>query len=281
MGCDGFSDSAVTVFCDGSRSDADKKAVAAVREVARDMLGPDADVRASDANQGLARSIIAGVTEMVERHGRVIVVEDDFDLAPGFLTFLNAGLDRFADDPRVFQISGHMFDVPEFADRQTALFLPMTTSWGWATWDRAWRQFDSAAVGWQALLTDRALRKRFNLNGTYDYAAMMQRQMEGKRDSWAIRWYWSVFQAGGMALFPPRSLVRNTGQDGSGTHGGGKFRGFTKKAGVFGDGAPQLPVSGSLISPEDVTAVYTAIWKQNGGWRGSLVDLIKRLVVRR
>ena len=95
----------------------------------------------------------------------------------------------------------------------------MTTTWGWATWARAWEAYDPAATGWEQLQQDRPLRRRFDLDGAYPYTWLMKRQQRGQSDSWGIRWYWSVFQAQGLSVFPPRTLVSNTGQDGSGTHG--------------------------------------------------------------
>lgn len=279
--CTGLDQAPVTVFCDGARSPAQADAVAQARAVVHEVLGSKVDARFARENKGLARSILGGVTELVQAHGRVIVIEDDFDLAPGFLTYMNAALHRYADEPQVYQVSGHMFDVPEFAGRDRAMLLPFTTTWGWGTWARAWGAFDPAATGWQRVTRDRALRKRFNLGGVYDYATMLERQMAGKRDSWGIRWYWSVFQQDGLTVFPPATLVRNTGQDGSGTHGGGSIR-------TFSDAASQMQWPGAITMPDEPAAVdqagyeavCRAIWRQNGGWLGRVVDLGKRVIKR-
>jgi hypothetical protein len=216
--CVGYSESPVYVFADGPKTETDVPAVAATRGIVRELLGPGAIYVEQEHNRGLANSIIAGTTEVCERFGRVIVVEDDLRVAPPFLRFLNQGLERYRDEPRVMQISGHMFDVPALADSREALLLRMTTSWGWATWKRAWDQFDPAASGWRELLVG-AEANRFNLGGRYDYLGMLRRQMTGGIDSWAIRWNYSVFVQGGLVAYPPRSLVANLGFDGTGTHG--------------------------------------------------------------
>jgi hypothetical protein len=216
--CLGFEESPVYVFADGPKTEADVPAVQATRAAARELLGSRAIFVEQDQNRGLAVSIIAGTTELCERHGRVIVVEDDLVLAPSFLRFLNEGLERYEGEPRVMQVAGYMFDVPSLARQQEALFLPMTTSWGWATWKRAWDQFDPSASGWRQRLVG-AEAKRFDLGGRYDYSGMLKRQMSGGIDSWAIRWWYSVFVQGGLVLYPPRTLVVNVGFDGTGTHG--------------------------------------------------------------
>lgn len=217
--CDGIMESPIYVFADGPKTEAEVPAVQATRAIAHTLLGSRAVFVERERNRGLANSIIAGTTELCERHGTAIVVEDDLMLAPSFPRFLNEGLQRYHDEPRVMQISGYMFPVPSLAHRREALLLPMTTSWGWATWKRAWDFFDPYAAGWRSLLTDKAQARRFNLGGKYDYLGMLKRQMSGEIDSWAIRWYYSVFAHDGLVLFPPRTLVRNEGFDGSGTHG--------------------------------------------------------------
>jgi Glycosyl transferase family 2 len=278
MDCDGFEGSPVIVYCDGPRNAEERRSTEATREVAREMLGSRAEYHFSDANLGLSRSVIHGVTEVTRRFGRSIVIEDDLQLAPDFLGYMNAALDRYADDPAVFQISGYMFDVPEFADRRDALFLPLTVSWGWATWQRAWNAFDPDASGWEGLRSDRDLRRRFNLAGAYDYATMLESQMAGRSDSWAVRWYWTVFRAGGLVLFPPLSLVGNIGMDGSGTHGRGRLTRFgSEQRGPTPTGPVELP-GHALMNARDFASVRAAIWRQNGGWLGQARMRLRRLL---
>jgi hypothetical protein len=279
LACEGVDESRIFVFADGPRREAEHAAVDEARQTAVELLGDRAEYRFSEANKGLASSIIGGVGELVSEHGRVIVLEDDFVLAPRFLAYMNEALERFAEDENVYQVSGHMFEAPDFDHRAKALFLPLTTTWGWATWHRAWRHFDPVAAGWEQLLRDPSLRKRFNFGGCYDWASMMQRQMEGKRDSWGVRWYWSVFRRDGLVLFPPRSLVRNTGTDGSGTHGRGTMRRFDRNGGELASDPISMPEQ-VAAQPEDVEAVRRAIWRQNGGWIGYSVDCLKKTIRR-
>jgi hypothetical protein len=219
LACDGVESSSIYVFADGAKTEGEIPAVEATRAVARELLGDGAVFVEQEANRGLAASIITGATDLCRRHGSLIAVEDDLIVAPSFLSFLNEGLQRYRDEQRVMQISGHMFDVPSLKDQREAIFLPMTTSWGWATWERAWTLFDPSASGWRERLHDEAELRRFNLDGRYDYARMLTRQMAGEIDSWAIRWYYTVFARAGLVLFPPRTLVSNIGLDGTGTHG--------------------------------------------------------------
>lgn len=273
-GCDGYADSKVIIFADGPKARHEQDAVNAARRVAHEQLGPGAEYHFSDTNIGLGSSIIRGVSDVVGRFGRAVVVEDDLELAPHFLTFMNAALARYEDRAEVFQVAGHMFATPEFAARDSALFLPFTTTWGWATWSRAWAQFDPLATGWESLQNDRALRARFNLGGAYDYSTMLERQMAGSRDSWGIRWYWSVFRNAGLVCFPPHSMVRNAGIDGSGTHGRGILRGFRRS--IESLERREIALTDEVsVDPADFDAVRKAIWRQNGGWIGASSDHLR------
>src|SRR6185312_15933254 len=116
-------------------------------------------------------------------------------------------------------IAGYMFPI-ESGFRTRAFFLPFPTSWGWGTWQHAWRHFDPGMTGYAALQRSPQLRRKFDLEGAYDYSGLLDRQAIGTVDSWAIRWYLSCFMRQGVTLFPGTTLINNHGLDGSGTHGG-------------------------------------------------------------
>lgn len=218
--CEGADKSELFIFCDGAKGAQDVKAVEEVRQLvkSRKWCGRT-HVIERDKNMGLANSIIKGVTELCEKYGRVIVLEDDLLTSPFFLNYMNSALNRFEDNERVMQISGHMFPVNLKTDTET-VFFPFTTSWGWATWHRAWMLFDHNNEAYTRLRKDSDLRHKFDLDGAYPYFRMLMHQNRGKIDSWAIRWYLSVFMQGGLTLYPSQSLIKNIGFDGSGTHCG-------------------------------------------------------------
>jgi hypothetical protein len=216
--CVGYSESPVFVFADGPARAGDRPGALETRALARSLLGDRAVFVERDDNLGVDRSIIDGVSNLCDRFGRVIVIEDDLVVAPRFLEFLNGGLQRYEHESKVMQVSGYMFDVPPLRQQAVAVLLPMTTSWGWATWKRAWAQFDPLATGWEMLLEDERVRRRFDLDGRFAYSRMLAGEMGKDVGAWDIRWYYSVFARDGLVLFPPRTLVTNAGFDGSGTH---------------------------------------------------------------
>ncbi len=278
VACEGFDQSQVFVFGDGPKSPEQAPAVEEARAVARAMLGDRAEYRFQDSNRGLANSVIAGVSELTERFGRVIVIEDDLVLAPQFLSFINSALEHYKDDEQVMQVSGFMFDVPELRERREAVVLPLTTSWGWGTWHRAWKKFDATASSWPAIRANAAERRRFDLDGCYDYAEMMERQLLGMIDAWDICWYLTVFSRKGLVIYPPSSLVANTGMDGSGSHGGGILRKPLPKE------LSNIHLVRSFLSarldPHAFAMIKKFLWRQGGGLSGKLIGLVKNRIKR-
>jgi len=244
------SETDLVIFCDGSRSCDDDVRVGRVRKLAHGAAGfRSLEVVERERNLGLAESIAAGVGRMCAERGRVIVVEDDLELAPDFLDFMNRALDKYEHEESVMQISGFQFALPELAVTR-CVFLPIISCWGWAVWARAWKFYDASAAGWSQLKGNRVDRLRFDLGGAYDYCGLLGKQMTGKVDSWGVRWYLSVFLRDGLVLYPPRSLVLNVGFDGSGTHASG--------AGATGGslgGALRNDMAQSRVTWPDVLAV--------------------------
>lgn len=169
-----------------------------------------------EKNWGLANSLIAGITEIVNKYGRVIVVEDDLILSPYFLQFMNEALEKYKDDDRVASISA--FLNPVDCKAPNTFFLRYFACWGWATWKR----------GWDILINDdRELLRRlrwkkndFNIGGTGPFYGILYCDKVGLNDSWAVRFYASQFLAGKLQLFPGKSLALQNGMDGTGTHSG-------------------------------------------------------------
>ncbi len=205
------------LFCDGPRRAQDEPGVEQVRELARQVDGfARVDHVFRDENFGLARSIIDGVTRVVTRHGRVIVIEDDLRLSPHFLRYMNDGLSMYADDERVASIHGYVY--PTGHELPDTFFLRGADCWGWATWERAWRAFQPDGGILLQGLRERHLSHRFDLDGCAGFVRMLQDQTAGRNDSWAIRWHAQCFLRDWLTLYPGRTLVENIGNDSSGTH---------------------------------------------------------------
>lgn len=210
-------ESQLIVFADAPKSEAHEEKVREVRQYLRQIVGfKSVKIFERDNNFGLARSIIDGVTTIVNQYDKIIVLEDDMVTSPYFLSYMNEALDRFANEELVVSIHGYVYPVDQILPE--AFFLPGADCWGWATWSRGWSCFNSDGQYLLDELKRRGLINAFNYNGAYPFSNMLERQIKGKNDSWAVRWYASAFLAGKLTLYPGRSLVNNIGNDNSGTH---------------------------------------------------------------
>lgn len=219
--------STLHVFCDGPRPGARAK-FRAVRDYVRSIRGfAEVVVHEREQNLGLAKSIITGVTEVLRHHDRVIVLEDDLHLSSGFLAFMNQSLQAYAEQPKVLSVSGYAFPMdhgPQPA--HDATFGLRASSWGWATWRDRWEQIDWDVRAYPQFRRSPLQRLRFNRGGS-DLSHMLDRQMDGQIDSWAIRFCFHQFQHGLVDVFPLRSLVENIGHGEGGQHCQQDVRGWT------------------------------------------------------
>lgn len=212
-------DSELYIFSDAAKDEAAKPLVDEVRTFIHSISGfKQIHFVEREENWGLARNIIDGVTRLVNEYGRVIVLEDDLITAPYFLRFMNDALETYKDEEKVGHIQACDFTKdPSLPD---TFLIKFTGSWGWATWKRAWKHFNPNGQELLDEMLRRKLNRQFDFNGKYGFTRMLRRQIEGKNNSWAIRWNASLFLADILSLNVGKSLIQNEGFDGSGTNCG-------------------------------------------------------------
>ena len=145
--CKEAKESELFVFSDGAKNEEGKEKVNEVRAaVAAVKAAGDfksVTVTESPVNRGLAASVIAGVTEIINKYGKVIVVEDDCKVSPFFLSFMNSALDYYQSDNKIGSIAGYtpMINLPD--DYSSDVFAAYRScSWTWATWKDRWENVD-------------------------------------------------------------------------------------------------------------------------------------------
>jgi hypothetical protein len=212
-----FSD--LIIFSDAARSPEKQANVEDVRFYLETIVGfRTVTIHHRPYNFGLAKSIIEGVTEVLEEHERIIVLEDDLVTSPYFLRYMNEALKKYEDDDCVVSIHGYVYPVKQTLPE--AFFLRGADCWGWATWRRGWKVFNPNGQFLLDELRKQDLINEFNFNGAYSFSNMLEGQIIGVNDSWAVRWHASAFLANKLTLHPGRSLVQNIGIDATGTHCG-------------------------------------------------------------
>lgn len=171
-----------------------------------------------EKNMGLAKSVIAGVTEVINKHGKIIVLEDDLLTSPNFLEYSNQALDFYQHDKRVFSISGYQYPVSTTPSKDYDVhFLHRASSYGWSSWADRWQHFVETPDR-ELIFKNRHFRKFF-CRGGEDLYPMLIKQQFGKIDSWAIRWTLTHYLHQGICVFPYKTKIHTlVPEDNSGTH---------------------------------------------------------------
>ena len=215
-------ESDVFIFSDYQKNERSKEKVNEVRKYINETLDKNkfksVTIFEAKKNTGLAKSVISGVTEVINKYGKAIVLEDDLILSKNFIDYMNDALDYYGKDKKIWSISGYNLPItiPNEYDKDV-YFSYRGSSWGWATWKDRWATVDWNVSDYQKFKHNIFKRNKFNRGG-FDLSQMLDAQMHKKCDSWAIRWCYQQSKENSFTVYPVKSLVKNIGLDGSGTH---------------------------------------------------------------
>lgn len=268
-------ESRLFIFSDGPKNSSQHENVNAVRELIKKVEGfKSVEVFECKENLGLANSVINGVSQLLKDYGRVIVFEDDLITSPYTLKYFNEALDLYENEEKVMHIGAYMY--PLAAEQAESLpetfFYRVSSSWGWATWSRAWKHFNPDIDNLIKQFNPEK-KHQFSIEGTMNFWKQMREFKSGKNNSWAIRWYASIFLKGGLTLNPTYSLVNNIGHDGTGVHSG--------KNNIYTVSISNKPIT---VFPDQVTEhpeAYQAIKKFLKYRKGNLLQRIVRFVLEK
>jgi hypothetical protein len=210
------SESELFIFSDAAKNNSAIDKVKEVRNYIKNIDGfKKITIIEREKNWGLANSIIDGVSKIVNEYGKIIVLEDDLVTSPYFLKFMNEALDLYQDEEKVACIHGYIYPMENLPE---TFFIRGADCWGWATWKRGWDIFESNGQKLLDEVKQRGLQKEADFDNRYGYTKMLRDQINGKNNSWAVRWYFSAFLKEMLCLYPGKSFVQNIGNDDSGTH---------------------------------------------------------------
>ncbi|MDZ5065934.1 glycosyltransferase family protein [Clostridium perfringens] len=207
------------IFSDAAKYDSEFKKVEEVRDYIDKIDGfKSVKIIKAENNRGLANSVINGVSKIIDCYGKIIVLEDDLVTSKYFLKYMNEALDIYEKRKDIWSISGYTPNIRINENYPDDVYLTYRgCSWGWATWKNRWENIDWSIEDYNAFKSNYLLRKRFNMSGT-DMSPMLDDQMNGRINSWAIRWCYNQFKENKVTVYPIKSYVNNIGTDLSGTH---------------------------------------------------------------
>lgn len=214
--------SVLYIYCDGPKVNASEETIESIEEVRvviRDKKWcKEVIFIERTENLGLADSIIQGVTEVIEKHGKVIVLEDDIVTSVGFLKYMNDALLFYQDNEKVMHISGYMY--PHKEQLPETFFFNVPLCWGWATWNISWSFFNNDAFYLWDEIHKRDLLTKLNKFGGDYLSSQLAHNISGRLNTWFIKWHATVLFNDGYTLYPNISLVDNIGFDNTGVHNG-------------------------------------------------------------
>ena len=215
------------IFSDGAKTNEEAKQVSLVRRLCYELKKKDiflsVHIFENNTNLGLANSVIGGVTNIINKHNSVIVLEDDIVTSKNFLAYMNNVLKHYNPDKSVFSVTGYVFPSKVFSIDNKYPYDTFSgfrcSSWSWGTWVDRWNSVDWDIPNYKSFIRDEKKKEEFNRGGS-DMSEMLDMQMKGKIDSWAIRFCYSHYINNAICIYPVKELVRNIGLDNSGAHCG-------------------------------------------------------------
>ena len=217
----GIADTALYIFSDGAKT-GEEQNVANVRAMLQEFLKNNhfgmVEIKESPMNKGLAKSVISGVSSVLQEYDSVIVLEDDLLASVDFYQYMVDALGYYEEDRRVWSIAGYSPRMKQLEKTSHEVYAsPRAGSWGWATWKDRWQTIDWEVSDYEKFKNNQELRKAFDKRSP-GMAHMLDLQMAGSIDSWAIRWCYQQHKSGTYTINPVRSKIKNIGNDGTGTH---------------------------------------------------------------
>lgn len=217
------SQSDLFIFADGPKNTASKEQLESIKQTrkvaASENWCKSVTLIESETNKGLARSIIEGVTEIINKYGKAIILEDDIITGKYFLEYMNEALEKYQGNKEVWHVTGWR-DPIKHTKKNKAYFYPTMDCWSWATWADRWQYFKKDPLYYKSIFSPQMIES-FNVDNTdKGMFSQIEDNITGKINTWAIFWYATIFVNNGLCLGPTKSLCKNIGFDNSGVHCG-------------------------------------------------------------
>lgn len=223
--CSGAKETELYVFCDAPNPKATEAQVSEIHATHAYLKTvhegfAKVHLEISQEHRGAGKAIIRGISVVLAKCGRCIILENDMEVEPLFLEYMNKGLDAYESDKKIFGVSStsYTLNLPRWYKKDVFL-LTRPESWGWGTWLDRWQDVNWEVKDFETLRGNKKLQDAFNIGGN-DLYIMLEDQMEGRSDTWDLQWAWHIFKKKGYFVYSRWCFQHNSGFDGSGKHCG-------------------------------------------------------------
>jgi len=211
------------VAADGPRESkvGEAERVQAVRDYVIDNIDWDCEVKTlfREKNLGCKYAVSNAITWFFENEEQGIILEDDCLPSLSFFWFCEELLIKYRHDYRVMSVCGTNI-ATEINIKSSYFFSRYALMWGWASWARAWKEYDLELISWRATNQEEFL-KTLSLGGKeffYTWNDLLQRTCDGQIDTWDYQWIFSCWRNNGLTALPKKNLIRNLGFSIDATH---------------------------------------------------------------
>ena len=167
-------------------------------------------------NLGCGRRPSSGLDWAFGQVDRAVVLEDDCLPDLTFFRFCDEMLDRYADDERIMMVSGMNIAGIWKQEIQSYHFSYYGSTWGWATWRRAWQHYDYDMPLWWSGEVQNRIRDVLADDAQFRYR---QSVFSGNHDRvWDYQWNFVRLLQSGLSIVPARNMISNAGFGGHATH---------------------------------------------------------------
>ncbi len=163
-------------------------------------------------NRGCGRAVVEGINWFFYNVEQGIILEDDCLPHPTFFRFCEELLDKYRDDERIAMISGDNFQFGRKRTEYSYYFSRYTHIWGWASWRRAWDNYDVDMKIWPEIRDGGWLEDLLGAKKSVWYwKYIFENVYKGKIDTWDYQWTFSCWIQSALTVLPNVNLVSNIG----------------------------------------------------------------------
>lgn len=199
---------------DGAREDKENEAkvVADLRNDVEKRIDWECEIikNYAESNMGCKQRVASGISWVFSQEEMAIIVEDDVVALPGFFYFCEELLIKYKDESRIYCISGHkVYD--DYEIENSYIFSRHPNIWGWATWRRAWNQYNDDIEDWNKIKQSNVIENFYNQKVAKIYKKLLEKAYTGEVDTWDYIWTADVVKNNGLGIVPKTNLIKNIG----------------------------------------------------------------------